>query len=160
MAQTPSKKANTKKVSAPTKKATAKKATAPTTRRTPATAKAAAPARRVTNGNGKHGNGHTAADANGNGTHKLGKGGLESLVKEFLRANPDTEFTPGAIARALVGRSPGAVQNALEKWAEDRQPVVHEGKEIGTVVQTKDRPKSFTLVTKKASKPARRTRKS
>lgn len=155
MTRTPRKKAAAKKAPAPTKKAVVKKASAPVARRSTAPAIAA---HRPTNGradakpNGNNG-------SNGNGNAKLGKGGLEQLVKAHLKANPDTEFTPGAVGRAL-NRSAGAILNALEKWSELGQPVALDGEEIGTVVQTKDRPKSFALVTKKASKPTRRSRKS
>lgn len=153
MTRTPRKKAAAKKAPAP--KAAVKKVSPTPSRRSTAPAAAARPpanGRADAKANGSNG-------SNGNGNAKLGKGGLEQLVKSHLKANPDTEFTPGAIGRVL-DRSAGAILNALEKWSELGQPVAVDGEEIGTVVQTKDRPKSFTLVTKKASKPARRSRKS
>src|SRR6266508_5065899 len=51
---------------------------------------------------------------NSDGQRTLGKGELENLVRDFLRANPGHEFTALTIAREL-GRSSGAVGNALAK---------------------------------------------
>lgn len=66
-------------------------------------------------------------------SRRLPPGGLHGMVEDFLRANPDAEFGPGAIAKALV-RSSGAVSNALDKMTA-----------TGLVVQTCPKPKRFQL---------------
>jgi hypothetical protein len=53
---------------------------------------------------------------NGDSQRILGKGELRNLVRDFLHANPGHEFTPLTISREL-GRSSGAIQNALHKLA-------------------------------------------
>lgn len=53
---------------------------------------------------------------------RLGKGELRSLVLGHVRARPGQEMTPGVIAKAL-GRSPGAVANALVRLATDDEVV-------------------------------------
>src|SRR6266511_1293206 len=58
--------------------------------------------------------GTAAPGHNSDGQRTLGKGELENLVRDFLRANPGHEFTALTIAREL-GRSSGAVGNALAK---------------------------------------------
>jgi hypothetical protein len=81
---------------------------------------------------------HTPDD----GQHKLRRlppGGLRGLVEDWLRDHSGEEFSPTAIGKAL-GRSSGAVANALDKLVTD-----------GYAVQTQDRPKRFT--TKASSEP-------
>ncbi|HVE45124.1 MAG TPA: helix-turn-helix domain-containing protein [Acidimicrobiales bacterium] len=53
---------------------------------------------------------------------RLAKGELRSLVLDHVRSRPDREMTPGAIAKAL-GRSPGAVANALVRLTTDNEVV-------------------------------------
>ena len=64
---------------------------------------------------------------------RLGKGALRGMVEDYLRAHPGEEFSPNAIGTAL-GRSSGAVNNALEKLVTD-----------GYAVRTQDKPKRFAL---------------
>jgi hypothetical protein len=66
-------------------------------------------------------------------SRRLPPGGLHGMVEDFLRAHPNEEFGPGAIAKAL-GRSSGAVSNALDKMAAS-----------GLSVQTSPKPKRFQL---------------
>ncbi|MGW6934627.1 hypothetical protein ACWGE0_31515 [Lentzea sp. NPDC054927] len=47
-------------------------------------------------------------------SRRLPPGGLHGMVEDFLRAHPNEEFGPGAIAKSL-GRSSGAVSNALDR---------------------------------------------
>src|SRR6266511_2283112 len=75
---------------------------------------------------------------NSDGQRTLGKGELENLVREFLRANPGHEFTALTISREL-GRSSGAVGNALAKLVTK-----------GEAVLVKDAPMIYSL----ASAPA------
>jgi hypothetical protein len=58
---------------------------------------------------GKKGNGAEPTEA------RLGKGELAAQVLGFLRANPG-EHSPSEVAKALGGRSSGAVANALDKF--------------------------------------------
>ncbi|HVE46685.1 MAG TPA: MarR family transcriptional regulator [Acidimicrobiales bacterium] len=53
---------------------------------------------------------------------RLGKGELRTLVLGHVCARPSQEMTPSAIAKAL-GRSPGAVANALVRLATDNEVV-------------------------------------
>lgn len=55
------------------------------------------------------------------------------LVEDYLRDHPG-EFSPHVIARALGGKSAGAVNNALERLTA-----------AGTVVKSSEKPKKFTL---------------
>jgi hypothetical protein len=66
---------------------------------------------------------------------RLGGGELRGQVEEFLRDHEDEAFGPSAIGKAL-GRSSGAVNNALEKLVTD-----------GYAMRTSDKPKRFTLKT-------------
>lgn len=83
--------------------------------------------------------GDTANDgtaANGDTVGKqprLAPGALEGKVEDFLRAHPDDEFGPAAIAKKLA-RSSGAVSNALDRLVAK-----------GTAVQTKASPKRYAL---------------
>jgi biotin operon repressor len=63
---------------------------------------------------------------------RLGKGALRGMVEDYLTEHPGEQFSPSAIGKAL-GRSSGAVSNALDKLAAD-----------GYAVQTQEKPKRFT----------------
>lgn len=65
------------------------------------------------------------------GQTRLGKGALRGLVEDYLTEHPGQQFSPNAIGKAL-GRSSGAVSNALDKLVAD-----------GYAVQTQDKPKRF-----------------
>jgi hypothetical protein len=71
---------------------------------------------------------------NGDGQRTLGKNELRNLVRDFLHANPGHEFTPLTISREL-GRSSGAIQNALHKLAL-----------AGEAVLVKEAPATFTAL--------------
>ena len=62
---------------------------------------------------------------------RLGRGQLRGLVLAYLRDHPG-EHTPTAVARALEGRSAGAVGNALAKLAD-----------AGEAVQTSPAPRRY-----------------
>ena len=62
---------------------------------------------------------------------RLAKGELRTLVLAFLREHPG-EHTPTTVARALAGRSSGAVGNALAKLAD-----------AGEAVQTSPAPRRY-----------------
>jgi hypothetical protein len=49
------------------------------------------------------------------GSTRLGRSELAAMVLNHLRANPRAEFTPSAVAKALGGKSGGAIGNALER---------------------------------------------
>lgn len=63
---------------------------------------------------------------------RLGKGALRGMVEDYLTGRPGDQFSPSAIGTAL-GRSSGAVANALDKLVAD-----------GYAVQTQDKPKRYT----------------
>lgn len=65
---------------------------------------------------------------------RLAPGALRGMVEDHLRDHPVNEFGPTAIAKALGGKSSGAVNNALDKLVAD-----------GTAVKTKDKPRRFAL---------------
>ena len=109
-----------------TKKAPAKKATAKKAPAKKAPAKKATPVARKTPGK--------TATATG----RLGSGELRGMVETFLRDNRG-EHSPSAVAKVL-GRSSGAVNNALEKLVTD-----------GVAAKTQEAPKRFSL-----AKPTRR----
>ncbi|WP_053720618.1 hypothetical protein [Saccharothrix sp. NRRL B-16348] len=67
---------------------------------------------------------------------RLASGSLRGMVEDYLRDHPGEEFGPTAIAKALGGKSSGAVSNALDKLTGD-----------GTAVKTKESPRRFTLAT-------------
>jgi hypothetical protein len=81
------------------------------------------------------------ADSNGtpqDGQQKarrLPPGGLRGIVEDWLRDHPGEEFSPSRIGKKL-GRSSGAVSNALDRLVAD-----------GYAVQTQDKPKRFTAKT-------------
>ncbi len=62
---------------------------------------------------------------------RLGKGELTGMVAAFLRNNPG-EHSPSAVAKALGGRSAGAVGNALGRLVAS-----------GDATQTSDRPRRY-----------------
>jgi len=68
-------------------------------------------------------------------TTRLVKGALRGMVEDYLAERPGKQFSPSAIGKAL-GRSSGAVSNALAKLIAD-----------GYAVQTQDKPKRFTAKT-------------
>jgi predicted transcriptional regulator len=73
---------------------------------------------------------------------RLAPGALRGLVEDYLRDHSSEEFSPNMIGTAL-GRSSGAVNNALEKLVEN-----------GYAVKTKEAPKRFALApTERTSAP-------
>jgi DNA-binding MarR family transcriptional regulator len=66
---------------------------------------------------------------------RLGKGALRGMVEDYLTGRAGEELSPSVIGKAL-GRSSGAVSNALDKLVAD-----------GYAVQTQDKPKRFTAKT-------------
>ncbi|MDX8053774.1 MarR family transcriptional regulator [Lentzea sp. BCCO 10_0798] len=84
------------------------------------------------------------ADAAGEKTPRLPSGALRGMVEDFLGDHPGEEFGPTAIAKALGGKSSGAVSNALDKLAD-----------AGTAMKTNDKPRRFALAsTQQAPAPA------
>ena len=73
------------------------------------------------------------ARTNSSGSLRLGSGALHGMVEDFLREHPDVEHGPVAVARA-VGRSSGAVANALERMVSS-----------GWAVRTSDKPKRYRI---------------
>jgi hypothetical protein len=73
-------------------------------------------------------------DAAGKKAARLASGALRGMVEDFLGDHPGKEFGPTAIAKALGGKSSGAVSNALDKLVDD-----------GTAVKTSDKPRRFAL---------------
>lgn len=69
-----------------------------------------------------------------NSVERLAPGALRGQVEDFLRGHPGTEFGPVAIAKALGGRSSGAVSNALDRLVAQ-----------GVVTRTQDAPKRFVM---------------
>jgi len=65
------------------------------------------------------------------GAPRLAKGALRQMVADYLQADPGLEITPGRMAKYL-GRSTGAVSNALDTLAEK-----------GQVEMTKESPRTF-----------------
>jgi hypothetical protein len=65
---------------------------------------------------------------------RLAPGALRGMVEDYLRDHPGEEFGPAAIAKALGGKSSGAVSNALDKLVED-----------DTAVKTNGKPRRFTV---------------
>lgn len=74
------------------------------------------------------------ADATGVKAVRLASGSLRGMVEDFLREHPGEEFGPVKIAKALGGRSSGAVSNALDKLVDN-----------GMAAKTGDKPRRFTL---------------
>jgi len=67
---------------------------------------------------------------------RLAPGALRGQVEDYLRDHAGADFGPVAIAKALGGRSSGAVSNALDRLVAQ-----------GIVVRTADTPKRFALST-------------
>jgi len=65
-----------------------------------------------------------------------GSSELRAMVLAHLTAHPGQSFTPGEIARALGGRSTGAIGNALQTLAAQ-----------GEVTYTGTRPRRFAVTT-------------
>ncbi|MDX3663676.1 hypothetical protein PV646_40885 [Streptomyces sp. ID05-26A] len=65
---------------------------------------------------------------------KLPSGALRGMVEDFLTDHAGEEFGPSAIAKALGGKSSGAVSNALDKLVDD-----------GTAVKSSEKPRRFAL---------------
>jgi DNA-binding transcriptional MocR family regulator len=65
---------------------------------------------------------------------RLGNGALRDLVRRYLAERPGQEFTPHQIAKALGGRSAGAVSNALTSKA-----VQHD------IIQTSTQPRRYMI---------------
>jgi hypothetical protein len=63
----------------------------------------------------------TAAASGGSG--RLGRGALAAMVRDYLEARPKESFGPAALGKAL-GRSQGAVSNALAAMAERGEAVL------------------------------------
>ncbi|MFF0148001.1 hypothetical protein [Amycolatopsis sulphurea] len=72
---------------------------------------------------------------------RLPKGGLRALVEEYLTKHPGEDFGPAKIGKVL-GRSGGAVNNALEKLVTD-----------GSAVKTCEAPKRFAINPAKTDVP-------
>jgi hypothetical protein len=73
-------------------------------------------------------------DVNEKKAARLAPGALRGMVEDHLRDHPGDEFGPTAIAKALGGKSSGAVSNALDKLVAD-----------GTAVKTNESPRRFAL---------------
>ncbi|MFC3450796.1 hypothetical protein [Amycolatopsis speibonae] len=73
------------------------------------------------------------ADTDTVAKNRLPKGGLRALVEEYLTEHPGENFGPAKIGKDL-GRSGGAVNNALEKLVGDRY-----------VIKTCEAPKRFAI---------------
>ncbi|MGQ0573845.1 MAG: hypothetical protein ACT4RN_06525 [Pseudonocardia sp.] len=73
------------------------------------------------------------ARTNSSGSVRLGSGALHGMVEDFLREHPDGEHGPVAVAKA-VGRSSGAVANALERMVSS-----------GWAVRTSNKPKRYRI---------------
>jgi hypothetical protein len=73
---------------------------------------------------------------------RLPKGGLRALVEEFLTEHPGEDFGPAKVG-AVLGRSGGAVNNALERLVAD-----------GYAIKTCEAPKRFTINPDKTDVPA------
>jgi len=74
------------------------------------------------------------ASDDGQKAERLAPGALRGMVEDYLRDHPDDEFGPTSIAKALGGKSSGAVSNALDKLVLD-----------GTAMRTRDKPRRFRL---------------
>jgi hypothetical protein len=61
--------------------------------------------------------------ASDKGSGRLGQGALAAMVRDYLAARPKESFGPAALGKAL-GRSQGAVSNALAAMAERGEAVL------------------------------------
>lgn len=75
--------------------------------------------------------GDGGGEPQGTASPRLGKGELAAMVAAFLHDHPG-DHSPSAVAKALGGRSAGAVGNALGRLAAS-----------GDVVQAGDRPRRY-----------------
>jgi hypothetical protein len=79
--------------------------------------------------------GAATGEINSDGSEKLAKNGLRSLVEAFMRdLGTGHEVTPGTVGRELGGRSSGACGNALQKLTI-----------AGVVVMTNEAPVKYAL---------------
>jgi hypothetical protein len=85
----------------------------------------------------------TATSSTGDDKVRLAPGALRGMVEDHLRDHPGEEFGPAAIAKALGGKSSGAVSNALDKLVEK-----------GVAVKTNDKPRRFALIPTETAAPA------
>lgn len=99
-----------------------------------AKSKRAAPAKRTTKATADADT-STTVEADAKATSRLGKGQLQDLVLEHLNAHRGEDLTPTQIGKAL-GRSSGAVGNALHKFAKDDE---------SPVVQTSTKPRRYSI---------------
>lgn len=90
---------------------------------------------------GAPGSSVVSAEAASTGKDRLAKGALRGLVEEYLAERPGESFGPAQIGKAL-GRSGGAVNNALEKLVAD-----------GYAIKTCEAPKRFTINPEKTDTP-------
>ncbi|GAB3000815.1 MULTISPECIES: hypothetical protein [Amycolatopsis] len=82
-----------------------------------------------------------SADTAATDKDRLPKGGLRALVEEYLTEHPGETFGPAKIGKEL-GRSGGAVNNALEKLVTD-----------GYAIKTCEAPKRFAINPDKTDVP-------
>ncbi|SEB46552.1 hypothetical protein SAMN04489727_1969 [Amycolatopsis tolypomycina] len=82
-----------------------------------------------------------SAEAASTGKDRLAKGALRGLVEEYLAERSGESFGPAQIGKDL-GRSGGAVNNALEKLVAD-----------GYAIKTCEAPKRFTINPEKTDAP-------
>ncbi|MFG1902485.1 hypothetical protein [Micromonospora carbonacea] len=82
-----------------------------------------------------NGTGRTTGEINSDGSVKLGKNELRNRVEAFMRdLGTGHDVTPGAVAREIGGRSPGAVRNAMSKLAG-----------AGVLILTREAPETYAL---------------
>jgi predicted transcriptional regulator len=75
------------------------------------------------------------------GGSRLAKGELAGMVLAHLRGNREAGLTPTAVAKALGGKSAGAVGNALERLVA-----------AGDIVKVAERPRTYQARSGKAGK--------
>ncbi|KWV33321.1 hypothetical protein [Micromonospora rifamycinica] len=81
------------------------------------------------------GTGRGTGEVNSDGSVKLGKNELRNRVEAFMRdLGPGHDVTPGIVARAIGGRSPGAVRNGMDKLTG-----------FGVLVLTREAPETYAL---------------
>lgn len=84
---------------------------------------------------------------NTTGHTRLGKGDLEKLVADHLKAHPNGDYSPSELARVLT-RSGGAIANALERLVRD-----------GNADRVSDKPRRYRLAASGRSGKARGNRR-
>ena len=72
----------------------------------------------------EHEDGGPEATSHSAARERLGKGGLGDLVLAHLAASPNEDHGPVAVAKALGGRSTGAVGNALQRLSDSGHAVL------------------------------------